>query len=73
MFIALVERVQTICIPFHSHSPVVTKYAVPFVFVTGYDAAMIPAEFADIERVEKPIRPRRFLAAVLKMVQFTAR
>ena len=46
---------------------------VPFVFVTGYDAAMIPAELADIERVEKPIRPRRFLAAVLRMSQFTAR
>ena len=46
---------------------------VPFVFVTGYDAAIIPTDLADIERVEKPIRPRRFLAAVLRMGQFTAR
>ena len=46
---------------------------VPFVFVTGYDAAIIPTELDDVERVEKPIRPRRFLAAVLKMGQFSAR
>jgi DNA-binding response OmpR family regulator len=40
---------------------------VPFVFVTGYDAAVIPDELSHIERVEKPIRNRDFIAAVARL------
>ena len=37
---------------------------VPFVFVTGYDQAVIPADLAEAERLEKPIRDRDLVAAV---------
>lgn len=40
---------------------------VPFVFVTGYDAAVIPVELSHIERVEKPIRTQDFIAAVARL------
>jgi DNA-binding NtrC family response regulator len=40
---------------------------IPFVFVTGYDAAVIPDELSHIERVEKPIRDRDFIAAVARL------
>ena len=28
---------------------------VPFVFITGYDTDVIPAEFADVTRLQKPV------------------
>lgn len=34
---------------------------VPFLFFTGYDHAAIPAEFADVERLEKPVDSARLL------------
>ena len=37
---------------------------VPFVFVTGYDAAVVPPELSGAERLEKPFRDRDFIAAV---------
>src|SRR3546814_11969765 len=37
---------------------------VPFVFLTGYDADVIPPEFAGAPRLEKPTESRRKLAAV---------
>src|SRR3546814_4771393 len=37
---------------------------VPFVFLTGYDADVIPPEFAAAPRLEKPTESRRMLAAV---------
>jgi two-component SAPR family response regulator len=40
--------------------------AVPFLFITGYDAGAIPPEFADIQRLEKPVN-------VLLMVRALAR
>ena len=41
---------------------------VPFVFVTGYDAAIVPSQLAHVARIEKPIRERDFLAAVAALV-----
>ena len=35
---------------------------VPFLFLTGYDAPSIPARFARIERVEKPVEVSKVLA-----------
>lgn len=31
------------------------RRSIPFAFVTGYDRAAIPAEFATVERAEKPV------------------
>jgi len=39
---------------------------VPFVFVTGYDQAIIPPDLAGAERLEKPIRDRDLIAAVAR-------
>ncbi|MDV2984364.1 UNVERIFIED_CONTAM: PAS domain-containing protein [Methylobacteriaceae bacterium AG10] len=41
---------------------------VPFVFITGYDEGVIPPDFADVERLQKPVELRRvvhFLAETL--------
>ena len=41
----------------------------PFVFVTGYDEGVIPQEFSDVERLQKPVELRRvvkFLAETLR-------
>lgn len=39
---------------------------VPFVFVTGYDQALIPPELGPAQRLEKPIRDRDLIAAVAR-------
>ena len=41
---------------------------IPFVFTTGYDAEVIPAEFGAIERLQKPVQLRRIVAAVATLV-----
>ncbi|SFU30479.1 PAS domain S-box-containing protein [Methylobacterium sp. 174MFSha1.1] len=40
---------------------------IPFVFTTGYDAEAIPAEFAGIERLEKPFPLRQIVGAVARL------
>ncbi len=42
---------------------------VPFVLVTGYDAAVIPDDLSHIERVAKPIRDRDFIAAIARLAE----
>lgn len=37
---------------------------VPFVFITGYDQSAIPAEFADVPRLEKPVSNDRLIKAL---------
>jgi CheY-like chemotaxis protein len=37
---------------------------IPFLFFTGYDRKALPAEFADVERLEKPIDSTRLLQAL---------
>ncbi len=37
---------------------------VPFVFATGYDAAVIPATYAGVVRCEKPINPAKVRLAL---------
>lgn len=37
---------------------------VPFLFFTGYDRDALPPEFADVERLEKPVDPARLLQAL---------
>jgi DNA-binding LytR/AlgR family response regulator len=41
---------------------------IPFVFVTGYDQNVIPAEFDNVERLEKPLQLRQLVGAVSKLV-----
>ncbi|SFV16795.1 PAS domain S-box-containing protein [Methylobacterium sp. 174MFSha1.1] len=40
---------------------------IPFVFMTGYDAEVIPAEFAGVERLEKPFQFRQIVGVVAKL------
>ncbi len=42
-------------------------HGIPFVFTTGYDAEVIPAEFAGVERLEKPFQLRQIVGAVAKL------
>jgi CheY-like chemotaxis protein len=41
---------------------------VPFVFMTGYDQATIPASYAHIRRLEKPFEPETVLKALEKLL-----
>lgn len=40
---------------------------VPFIFLTGYDQGVIPAEFADVPRFEKPVELSKVIHAVAEM------
>ncbi|MFD1950827.1 hypothetical protein ACFSGX_08610 [Sphingomonas arantia] len=42
---------------------------VPFVFVTGYDAATIPPDLSHIDRLEKPIRATELVQALLHLTR----
>ena len=44
------------------------REGVPFVFLTGYDQEAIPEAFADIERLQKPVRFRNVVEAVAKLL-----
>lgn len=52
--------------PDFAFARVLHRRGVPFVFVTGYDQALIPAELGIAERLEKPIRNRDLIAAVAR-------
>lgn len=41
---------------------------IPFVFFTGYDQASIPAQFSDVERVEKPADLSELVDAVSRLL-----
>jgi DNA-binding LytR/AlgR family response regulator len=43
---------------------VLRKAGTPFVFLTGYDQAVIPAEFEDVARLQKPVQLRHVVRAV---------
>jgi DNA-binding response OmpR family regulator len=43
------------------------QQGVPFVFVTGYDQALIPSGLGVAQRLEKPIRDRDLVAAVARV------
>ena len=44
-----------------------TQRAVPYLFVTGYDTDDIPAEFADVARLQKPVDFRRLVEALSQL------
>ena len=37
---------------------------IPFLFFTGYDRNALPPEFADVQRLEKPVNPTRLVRAI---------
>jgi DNA-binding response OmpR family regulator len=41
---------------------------IPFLFITGYDEDVIPPEFADVDRLQKPVELRQMIEAVSKLV-----
>jgi ActR/RegA family two-component response regulator len=43
------------------------RRSVPFVFLTGYDAASIPTGLAAVERIEKPADARHVVEAVARL------
>ena len=43
--------------------------AVPFVFTTGYDQAAIPAAYAHIHRLEKPVEPETVLEELASLLR----
>jgi DNA-binding response OmpR family regulator len=45
-----------------------TDAAVPFAFVTGYDRETIPAEFAHVVRLEKPLAPGKVVEAITHLL-----
>lgn len=45
---------------------------IPFVFTTGYDQEIIPEEFGDVERLEKPVQLRHMVGAVSKLLAAAA-
>ena len=42
--------------------------SIPFVFTTGYDAEVIPADFEGVERLQKPLQLRQIVGAVAKLM-----
>ncbi len=46
---------------------VLEERGVPFLFLTGYDAATIPPVFAHIERIEKPADTIRVIDAIARL------
>lgn len=40
---------------------------IPFLFLTGYDANVIPAEYADAPRLQKPVDKRSLLTALVTL------
>jgi DNA-binding response OmpR family regulator len=46
---------------------------IPFLFFTGYDASAIPAEFAHVPRLEKPVTTARLLQAIADCCRPVAR
>lgn len=42
--------------------------SVPFVFVTGYDAGVIPEAYADVGRFEKPVDVRRAVEVASRLM-----
>ncbi|GAB0117091.1 response regulator [Acidisoma sp. 7E03] len=41
---------------------------IPFVFITGFDPDRIPGRFAGVDRLSKPISPRKVIEALARVV-----
>lgn len=43
------------------------RRGIPFLFVTGYDARTIPDEYADVQRLQKPIETEQIVPLLAQM------
>ena len=50
---------------------ILERRAVPFAFLTGYDAGMLPREYADRPRLGKPFRMKDLVAMVRGLISGT--
>ncbi len=46
-----------------------SKLAVPFAFITGYDSRAIPEEFDGVDRFEKPVGARQVVQAATRLLR----
>ena len=53
--------------PSFEAAAVLRARGIPFLFTTGYDAATIPGEFADVARLEKPIGDKELIEAIAQL------
>jgi hypothetical protein len=58
----LSQRITFSC---HHREPRITSLKA---IVTGYDQGVIPTEFAQVERLEKPVQLRRLVDAVARIL-----
>lgn len=58
--------------PSFDFARLLAERGVPFIFVTGYDEAVIPEDLSAAPRVEKPIRERDLVAAVSRVAGLQA-
>ncbi len=45
---------------------ILRERGIPFVFATGYDQSVVPVEFRDVTRFEKPVDPLRIAQALFR-------
>jgi DNA-binding response OmpR family regulator len=50
--------------PSFDAASVLKSRGIPFAFVTGYDASVVPAEFVDIPLLRKPCDPRKLVETI---------
>jgi len=54
--------------PSFTLAEVLKNRRIPFVFITGFDPGRIPGRFAGIERLAKPVAPRKMVEALARVV-----
>lgn len=52
------------CGPSFALARLLLQRRLPFVFVTGYDETVVPAEFLGVPRLQKPVEPRQVVSAL---------
>ena len=55
--------------PFFKLAEILKRDGIPFVFITGYDGALIPHEFADVPRLEKPVELKQIVNVLAGVLQ----
>jgi len=55
-------------VPQFEFAGMLSERGVPFVFVTGYDAAVFPGEFSEAPCLQKPIRERELISTLASVI-----
>lgn len=50
--------------PSYEAARVLVRRGIPFIFLTGYDDDVIPTEFANVQRLRKPVESARMLSCL---------